>query len=86
MNITAKQQLREFIEAALSSHADRGGFENDESLFASGRLDSFTMMNLVIYLEKHFGVDFTSDEFDVELLDSVDAIESLVDSRTSERQ
>lgn len=81
MNMTAKQQLREFIEKALASHGDRNGFENAESLFASGRLDSFTMMNLVIYLEQTFGVDFSNQEFDVELVDSFDAIESLVNSQ-----
>lgn len=81
MNTTAKQQLRNFIEKALASHADRSNLANNESLFVSGRLDSFTMLNLVMYLEQNFGVDFTYDEFDVELIDSVDAIESLVDSQ-----
>jgi acyl carrier protein len=81
MNSTAKQQLRKFIEEALASHADRSNLANNESLFVSGRLDSFTMLNLVMYLEQNFGVDFSYDEFEVELIDSVDAIESLVDSQ-----
>ena len=82
MNASAKQQLREFIDNALASQADRAGFSDDEALFSSGRLDSFTMMNLVMYLEQTFGIDFANVEFDIELVDSVDAMESLVDTRT----
>jgi acyl carrier protein len=81
LNPSAKQQLRDFIDSALASHADRGGYADDEPLFSSGRLDSFTMMNLVMYLEQTFGIDFSSIEFDVDLVDSIAAIEALVDSR-----
>lgn len=85
MNAAAKQQLRDFIDKALASQADRGGYANDEALFSSGRLDSFTMMNLVMYLEQAFGIDFSRTEFDIELVDSIDAIESLVDAETPAR-
>jgi acyl carrier protein len=81
LNASAKQQLRDFIDKALASQADRGGYTDDEALFSSGRLDSFTMMNLVMYLEQTFGIDFSRMEFDVELVDSIAAIESLVDAR-----
>ena len=81
MNVSAKQQLRDFIDKALASHADRGAYTDDEPLFSSGRLDSFTMMNLVMVLEQTFGIDFSSIEFDVDLVDSIAAIEALVDSR-----
>jgi acyl carrier protein len=78
---TLKPQLREFIEKALAAHADDAGFSDDESLFASGRLDSFTMMNLVMYLEQRFGIDFASAGFDVDMIDSVDAIAALVEAQ-----
>jgi len=81
LNPPAKQQLKDFIDKALASQADRGGYTDDEALFSSGRLDSFTMMNLVMYLEQTFGIDFSRIEFDVELVDSIDAIESLVDAQ-----
>lgn len=81
MRPSEKQQLRDFIEKALGSHADRAGYTDDEPLFSSGRLDSFTMMNLVMFLEQTFGIDFSSIEFDVDLVDSIAAVEALVDSR-----
>lgn len=81
MNASAKHQLREFIEKALASQGDGAGFADDEPLFSSGRLDSFTMMNLVMHLEQTAGIDFSSTEFDIDLVDSIDAIESLVDAQ-----
>ena len=81
MNVTAKQKLREFLKETLENHGDRREFGDDESLFVSGRLDSFSMMNLVMYLEQAFGLDFSDLEFDVNLVDSVNEIEALVDSK-----
>ena len=81
MNITAKQKLRGFLKEALENHGDRDEFADSESLFVSGRLDSFSMMNLVMYLEQAAGLDFSDFEFDVNLVDSVNDIEALVDSK-----
>jgi len=81
MNTTDKQELRAFIEKALASHADHASLREDESLFISGRLDSFTMMNLVMHLEQQFGIDFSDGDFEVELVDTLDAMEALIDAR-----
>jgi acyl carrier protein len=83
MNPSARQQLRNFIDQALASHGDRGGYADDDALFSSGRLDSFTMMNLVMYLEQTFGIDFAGAGFDVDLVDSIVAIEALVDTQAA---
>ena len=85
MNASEKQQVRDFIDQALASQADRGAYADDEALFSSGRLDSFTMMNLVMYLEQTFGIDFSSTGFDIDLVDSIVAIESLVDAKALAR-
>ena len=85
MNASEKQQVRDFIDQALASQADRGAYADDEALFSSGRLDSFTMMNLVMYLEQTFGIDFSSAGFDIDLVDSIAAIESLVDAQALAR-
>jgi acyl carrier protein len=83
MDMMAKEQLRAYIANALTSHGDSQGFQDDESLFVSGRLDSFTMMNLVMHLEQAFGIDFSDTEFDVALVDSMEEIELLIDSHAS---
>jgi acyl carrier protein len=52
----------------------------------SGRLDSLTMTRLVMFLEDTFGIDFAEVEFDVELIDSVEAIQALVDGESARRR
>lgn len=81
MNQADKQDLRAFIAEALANHADRESFGDDESLFAGGRLDSFTMMNLVMFLERRFGIDFADGDFDPDQVDTVDAMAALIDAR-----
>lgn len=71
--------LREFLRQCLASAGDRGDIDDGDSLFLSGRLDSLAMTNLVVFLENAYGVDFGKVDFDVELLDTVSAIEALVE-------
>lgn len=80
MDANMKLKLREFLKDTLKKHGDHKDFADNESLFVSGRLDSFSMMNLVMYLEEAFGLDFSNFEFDVGLVDSANDIERLVDS------
>ena len=80
MQTHEKDKLRDYLATALDKHGDRLGFADDESLFLGGRLDSFSMMNLVVYLESEHSVDFSELDFDVSLVDSVNDIEALVDS------
>lgn len=83
MDVNAKQKLREFLKESLEKHGDHKEFLDGESIFISGRLDSFSMMNLIMYLEESFGIDFSDFEFDVNLVDSVNDIEAFVDSKMS---
>ena len=80
MDASEKQNLRGFLKKTLEQHGDHANFADGESLFVSGRLDSFSMMNLVMYLEEAFGLDFSEFEFDVSLVDSTNDIEALVNS------
>jgi acyl carrier protein len=51
---------------------------DDESLFASGKLDSMMAVELILRLETEFGIDFSRLDFDISLIDSVNAITALV--------
>lgn len=81
MNHNAKIELREFIKQALKNCGDENSFADCDSLFVSGRLDSLSMMLLVTHLEKSFSIDFSKVTFEVSLIDSVNDIESFVDTR-----
>ena len=56
-----------------------------QSLFLSGWLDSISAVDLVEFLERRFGVDFTRIDFDIALLDSIDAIAGLVEQCRSDQ-
>lgn len=81
MDENSKQQLRDFITQTLAQHGDHRGFADDEPLFSSGRLDSFSMMNLAMFLEESFGIDFSNLEFEVALVDSVIALTQLIEAQ-----
>lgn len=83
MDVSKKQAIRAFLQNALEQHGDHHGFTDDESLFLSGRLESFTLMNLVMHLEESLGVDFSAEEFDVGLLDSLDLITAFTEAHAA---
>lgn len=80
MDTLAKDKLRDFIKESLQEQGDNTPLQDDDSLFISTRLDSLTLTNLVIFIEDAFSFDFTQVGFDFESLDTINAIEQLLDS------
>lgn len=71
-------EIREFMKNLLAIRHDRQPFNDAASLFLSGRLSSVDAVELVVFLEEKYGIDFTETGFDQSLIDSVDAVASLV--------
>ena len=76
-----KSAVRAYLVELLKQNRDQRPLADSEPVFTSGRLDSFSLMQTVMHLEQTFGVDFSGGGFDMELLDSVDAIEALIDKK-----
>lgn len=74
------ESIRTLVTGLAAQMGDHQAITDSEPLFTSGRLDSFTMMQLVMQLETQFGIDFAKLEFDVALVDSLQAIAELVAS------
>ena len=74
MTNEARQKLRDFIAGLLEKRGQRRDFSDSDPLFTSGRLDSFSMTTLIVYLEETFGIDFAKVDFDVDLVDTIDDI------------
>ena len=83
MNQERKQAIRAFLLETLKKYGDEQPLQDDDSIFVSGRLDSFSMMQCVMHLEAEFGIDFSAIDFDVNLIDSVNAIEEFVESQVA---
>ena len=82
MNQEVFDTLRAYLQEALRLHGDTQELAEGDSLFLSGRLDSFSMMNLILFLETAFTLTFSDLEFDVEKVDSLNAIAALVHAKS----
>jgi hypothetical protein len=69
--------VRQFVERLLAKKGDKKGFNDGDSLFLSGRLQSVDAVEVVIFLEEEWGVDFAKIGFEMSLIDSVDSILAL---------
>lgn len=77
MTDTERQSVREFI-------AQRAGgvpFEDDEDLFAGGRVNSLFAVQLVMWIERTFDTPMTAGDLDFANICSVSAIASFVDRK-----
>ena len=54
---------------------------NDKELISTGLLTSLQTVELVLFLDEHFGIDITDDEFVEENFNTVEAISHLVMSK-----
>jgi len=71
-------EIRTLLVELLRKRGDTAAFSDDESLILSGRLQSIDVLELVLLLEAHFGIDFSERGFDQNQLDSLRDILQLI--------
>ena len=80
--------MNEQISAALSDYI--GGkilkqpgrvIRPDEPLLSSGLVDSFSLMDLALFVEDNFGVRIEDTELNVQTFDTLDQLSALIASR-----
>jgi acyl carrier protein len=62
----------------LLQKGDKQPLSDDTSLLLSGRLASVDAVEIVVFLEEKFGINFAEIGFDQAMIDSVDAIDGLI--------
>jgi acyl carrier protein len=72
-----RETVRQLLRQILQRNGDTGGFADTDSLILSGRFQSLDVLEVVDFLERRFGLDF-SEEFDQSRLDSVEEIMALL--------
>jgi acyl carrier protein len=75
-----KTEVRNFVQGLLAGYGDEAPLADGESLLASGRLQSIDAVEIVMFLEQKFGLDFSQLGFDRDRIDSIDAIENLIET------
>jgi acyl carrier protein len=73
-----REEIRKYLRELLLQKGDKQPFSDDASLLLSGRLASVDAVEIVVFLEEKFGVNFSEIGFDQAMVDSVDAIDSLI--------
>jgi acyl carrier protein len=74
-----KNEVRNFLRELLARKGDTEPFSDDTSLILSGRLQSVDAVDLAVFLEDKFGVNFADIGFDQEMIDTVNAICALAE-------
>jgi len=70
--------VRQCICELLERKGDNSAVADSDPLFTSGRLDSLAAVEILVFLETRFAIDFTRIDFDIDLIQSIDAIVSLI--------
>jgi acyl carrier protein len=76
-----KSKIRNFIRDLLIKVGDDRPLSDQDSLLESGRLQSIDAVEIIVFLEENFGIDFGSIGFDRDRIDSIDAIHALTQSK-----
>jgi acyl carrier protein len=77
-----KAEIHDYVQRLLTNGGDDGALADNDSLLLSGRLQSIDAVEIVVFLEENFGIDFAQIGFDRDQIDSVDAIYALTQTVT----
>ena len=77
-DITA--QLSKFIATTILKQPNRS-IGDSESLISTGLIDSFSLMDLALFVEDTFGVRIEDTELNADTFDNLTQLTSLIESR-----
>jgi acyl carrier protein len=72
--MNTRNEVRAHVERILANKGDREPLGDTDSLVLSGRLDSIDILQIVVFLEGRYGIDFADQAFDQEDFDSINRI------------
>lgn len=73
----AKTRVRGFLERFIPDD----DFSDEDDIFARGLVNSLMAMQLVLFLEKEFGLKFTNQDLDLKNFRSIAAMTGLLEQR-----
>ena len=75
-------KLSTFLAADILKQPDRM-IAPDEPLISSGLIDSFSLMDVALFVEDNFGVRIEDTELSADTFDNLTQLASLIESRRS---
>ena len=73
-------QLEQFIATRILKQPDRK-IAADQALISSGLIDSFSLMDLALFVEDTFGARLADTELNAQSFDTLDQLAALIQSR-----
>ena len=70
--------LADFIKTLLVRKGDNTPLASTDRLISSGRLDSVDVMEIVVFLEQRFDLDFSDRGIDLDDFDSLNTMQTMI--------
>lgn len=80
MDETISTRIESYIATQVLKQPNRR-IANDEALISSGLIDSFSLMDLALFVEDNFGVRIEDTELNAETFDNLNQLTALIESR-----
>jgi acyl carrier protein len=80
-----EETILEFIRTRFRAAIGRTTLDRDTTLFSSGIVDSFGVLELIAFIEERFGIDIDPARHQLEEFDTVAKIAALVTTLRSDR-
>jgi acyl carrier protein len=80
MDQTITASLEKYIASQVLKQPNRK-IANEEALISSGLIDSFSLMDLALFVEDNFGVRLEDTELNAETFDNLAQLTTLIESR-----
>ncbi len=71
------EKLTDYLKNEVLQQPDRE-IKADEALISSGLIDSFSLVDVALFVEDNFGVTIDDTELNAETFDTLDALADLV--------
>jgi acyl carrier protein len=80
MDQTITASLEKYVASQVLKQPNRK-IANEEALISSGLIDSFSLMDLALFVEDNFGVRLEDTELNAETFDNLAQLTTLIESR-----
>lgn len=80
MNDSTLSALEQYISSQILKQPNRK-IKPDESLISGGVIDSFSLVDLALFVEDTFGVHIDDSELNAQTFDSLNQLAALIQSR-----
>ena len=73
------------IKAFLARYLQNYALQDDQDIFALGFINSLFAMQLVLFVEKNFGIEVPNEDLDIDNFRSVNALATLIERKRSQQ-